>query len=244
MDLSEIRIILCRPEESRNIGAVCRAMANCGMNKLRIVGKKTDYDDKKVKTLAIHSAYIWEQAKFYQNITDATKDCSLAAGTTRRVGKKRKNWLLLPEEFAKKVSSIEKVAIIFGNERTGLTDQELDECTLGITIPSNESFASLNLSHAVQLICYTLFRENNPHFSSYTPVPLDRLDKTVASIGKSLKSIGFFSITGQDEMEAFWRNILSRAALSEGECSYIEKTFSKAAGLASKHKKIKNQEQN
>lgn len=236
MDLSEIRIILCRPEESRNIGSVCRAMANCGMNKLRIVGKKADYDDEKVRVLAIHSAYIWEQAEFYENITQATKDCSLAAGTTRRLGKKRKNWLLLPEEFAQKAMNIENVAIIFGNERTGLTDQELDECTLGITIPTDEAFGSLNLSHAVQLICYTIFRANKPHSPSYTPVSLNRLDKTVSEIGKNLKSIGFFSITGQEEMEGFWRNILSRAALSEGECSYIEKTFCKAAGLASKHK--------
>ena len=126
-----------------------------------------------------------------------------------------------------------KVAIVFGNERTGLTDPEIDECTDGITIPSSDSFASLNLSHAVQIMCYHLFREENKRSAGYTPIPLSRLDQTVTKIGDDLKRIGFFSVTGRPEMEKFWRDILSRAALSEGEAQYLEKTFDKAAGLAS-----------
>ena len=52
-----------------------------------------------------------------------------------------------------------KVAVIFGNERTGLTDEQLDECNLGVTIPSSDNFGSLNLSHAVQIMSYHLFRK-------------------------------------------------------------------------------------
>ncbi|MBR5867169.1 MAG: RNA methyltransferase [Spirochaetaceae bacterium] len=234
MFLSKIRIVLCRPEESRNIGSVCRAMANCGMDCLRIVGRREDYDDEKVRVLAIHAASIWENAEFYDSITEATADCVIAAGTTRRPGKKRKSKLLLPEELAELVSQNQPAAIIFGNERTGLTDEELDECTLGVTIPSDSNFASLNLSHAVQIICYTIFRNATDRSPGYIPVPLERLDKTVDCIGDSLKKIGFFSVTGRPDMERFWRSILSRASLSEGECQYLEKIFDKAAGLASK----------
>ena len=54
MDLTQTYIVLCRPEESRNIGSVCRAMANSGLSKLRIVGRREDYDDEKVRVLAIH----------------------------------------------------------------------------------------------------------------------------------------------------------------------------------------------
>ena len=103
MDLTQTYIVLCRPEESRNIGSVCRAMANSGLSKLRIVGRREDYDDEKVRVLAIHSAYIWEQAEFYESITAATKDCFFVAGTTRRQGKRRKDKLLLPEELAAQV---------------------------------------------------------------------------------------------------------------------------------------------
>lgn len=231
-------IILAHPDESRNIGSVCRAMANADISDLRIVGNKSDYNEEQIRILAIHAAPIWENAKFFGTITAATSDCTIAAGTTRRRGKKRKGKLLLPEEFAEVAyASGGRVAVVFGNERTGLTDEEIDECTLGVTIPSSENFASLNLSHAVQIICYELFRQSKPHYTGYSPLSLGRIDNTVATIADKLQQIGFFKITGRPDMERFWRGILSRAAISESEAQYIEKIFTKAAGLASKNGK-------
>ena len=207
-------------------------MANNGIKNLRIVGKKEDFDEERVRILAIHAAYIWENALFYSSVTEAVQDCFCAAGTTRRKGKKRKGKLLLPEEFVSEISgsSEGKAAIVFGNER--LTDEELEECTIGVTIPSDENFASLNLSHAVQIMCYHLFRAKNAEQKGYTPIPLSRLDKTITTIADDLQQIGFFSVTGRHDMEMFWRMILSRASISEGEAKYIEKVFNKAAGLA------------
>ena len=240
MDLGKICIVLVRPEESRNIGAACRSLANNDIADLRIVGKKSDYDDAAVRTLALHASDIWESARFFSSITEATADCTLSAGTTRRRGKNRKGKLLFPEEFAGKAADIcnaqGTVAAVFGNERTGLTDEELAECTLGVTIPSSERFASLNLSHAVQIICYALFREKHCGIAGYTPLPLSRIDTTVSLIADNLQKIGFFSVTGRRDMEKFWRALLSRAALSEGEAKYMEKIFTKAAGLSSRNK--------
>ncbi|MBQ9624112.1 MAG: RNA methyltransferase [Treponema sp.] len=241
MNLSNVVVILSRPEESRNVGAVCRAMANNSLKTLRIVGKKSDFDEERVRILAIHAASIWENAQFFDSITEAAKDCTIIAGTTRRRGKKRGK-LLLPEEFADtadQISSDGKIAIVFGNERTGLEEEELDECTMGVTIPSSEEFGSLNLSHAVQIISYQIFRKSlegkNKASRGYTPVSLERLGKTVTEIADNLQKIGFFKVTGRPDMEKFWTDILSRAALSESEAQYIEKIFDKAAGLASKH---------
>ncbi len=233
MNLRNIVVVLARPDESRNVGAVCRAMANNGIKTLRIVGKKADYDDERVRILAIHAAGIWENAQFFDSITEAVADCAIAAGTTRRRGKKRNDKLLLPEEFADFASKADdsKIAVVFGNERTGLTDEEVLECTMGVTIPSDPEFASLNLSHAVQIICYHLYRKESSQSAGYTPLTMDRLNKTVSTIADDLQKIGFFKITGRQDMETFWRNVLSRAVLSEGEASYIEKVFNKAAGL-------------
>ncbi len=240
MKLENVVIVLSRPDESRNVGAVCRAMANNGLKTLRIVGKREDFDDERVRILAIHAANIWENAEFFDSITQATKDCVTVAGTTRRRGKKRGHKLLLPNEFASLAADTTensgKVAAVFGNERTGLTDPELLECNLGVTIPSDDGFPSLNLSHAVQIISYHLFIENSGKLSGYTPLTLERLEKTVDVIGSSLRGIGFFSRTTDHEMKRFWRNILSRAALSEGEAQYIEQTFVKAEGLSHKEK--------
>lgn len=242
MNLSNVVIILCRPEESRNVGAVCRAMANNGLKNLRIVGKKQNFDEERVRILAIHAAPIWENAEFFDSITDAAKDCVLCAGTTRRRGKKRGK-LLLPEELSETVSPITqngKIAVVFGNERTGLEEDELDECTMGVTIPSSAEFGSLNLSHAVQIISYHLFRKNLSEGKKISPgsvpVSLERLGKTVNEIADSLQKIGFFKVTGRPDMEKFWTDLLSRAAISESEAAYIEKVFDKAAGLACKSK--------
>ena len=69
MNLGKICIILARPEENRNIGAVCRAMANNGIADLRIVGRQRDYDEEKIRALAIHAFSIWESTHFFHSIT-------------------------------------------------------------------------------------------------------------------------------------------------------------------------------
>lgn len=242
MNLSNIVIVLDHPDESRNIGAACRAMANNNISELRIVGKKDDYDIEHIYVLAIHAGNIFDNARFFNSIKEATSDCSICAGTTRRRGKKRGK-LLLPEEFAdfadKTTDNNAKAAIVFGNERTGLTDSQLDECNLGVTIPSSDDFGSLNLSHAVQIMSYHLFRknlaQNNNVSAGYLPLSLERIDKTVQNITDDLQKIGFFKMPGRQDMENFWRSILSRASLSESEAKYLEKTFSKIAGLSQKN---------
>lgn len=247
MNLSNIVIVLDHPDESRNIGAACRAMANNDISELRIVGKIEDYDIEHIHVLAIHAGAIFDNAHFYTSIREATADCSICAGTTRRRGKKRGK-LLLPEEFAKMASETTgtpdaengaKVAIVFGNERTGLTDPQLDECNLGVTIPSSDNFGSLNLSHAVQILSYHMYRqslvEKKSDYRGYTPLTLERIDHSVQTITDNMQKIGFFKMPGREDMENFWRSILSRANLSEGEAQYLEKAFSKMAGLASKN---------
>ena len=250
MNLSNIVIVLDHPDESRNIGAACRAMANNDISDLRIVGNKEDYDIEHIHVLAIHAGGIFDKAKFYNSITEATKDCAICAGTTRRRGKKRGK-LLLPEEFAEMADGIStgsnneaggKVAVIFGNERTGLTDEQLDQCNLGVTIPSSDNFGSLNLSHAVQIMSYHLFRralqEKKGEYRGYTPLTLERVDRTVQTITDNMQKIGFFKMPGREDMENFWRSVLSRASLSEGEAQYLEKIFDKMSGLATKNSSL------
>lgn len=233
-------------------------MANNDIVDLRIVGKKEDYDENQVLTLAHaeQAVEIWKNAGFFESLKEASQDCAVVAGTTRRRGKKRKDFLMFPEEFAENVSRIAgvedsgdgvpdsgagsaKIAVVFGNERTGLSDEELCDCTVGINIPSSENFGSLNLSHAVQVMCYTLFRKFSKYTEGYVPVASKRLDKTVCCIADSLQKIGFFKVTGREDMEIFWRGILSRASLSEGEAQYLEKIFTKASGLAQKNQNNK-----
>ncbi len=227
-------VVLCRPEESRNVGSVCRAMKNMGFSDLRIVGKKEDFDEVQVKTLALGAFDIWEKASFFppdvSGLEAAVSDCSVAAGTTRRKGKRRKAFGLTPEQFSSNIkasASGAKVAVVFGNERTGLTDEELDVCSLSVSIPTSPDFGSLNLSHAVQVILYVLSRDFDSVPRGYEPVPLSRLKTAVAGMAEDIKRIGLYKYAGGEDNARFLEEIFARAVLSEKELRRLEKLFHK-----------------
>jgi tRNA/rRNA methyltransferase len=226
-------IVLCKPEESRNIGSVCRAMKTMSCYELRIVGNKQRYSDSQVRTLSVHAADIWDSAVFYEPTTDGLKeaiaDCTVSAGTTRRMGQKRKSWGMTPEQFAAnaKSSNSGKLALVFGNERTGLTDEELNCCSVAVNIPSNDEFPSLNLSHAVQIMTYTLYRAFDGHPRGYEPIIQSRLSELVYSISGHIERIGLFPTAGKDNNSRFLEGILARAAMSEGEAQRLEQLFKK-----------------
>ena len=140
-----IAVILCRPEISRNIGAVCRSMANNNCSDLRIIGNKKDYDEEEILRLAIHAGTIWQQARFFEpsimGLKASVADCCIVAGTTRRIGEKRKSWGMTPEDFASfSFNTAEGLTgLVFGNERTGLTDEELNVCSVAINMPCKSS---------------------------------------------------------------------------------------------------------
>jgi len=159
----EVVIVLCRVQTAANVGAVCRVMANCNLASLRIVQDANIYNETEVLTLALHARNIWDQAKFFsptiEGLKDATSDCNAVFATTRRVGAKRKHSGFSPEEFVNFAISenYERIALVFGNERTGLTDEEVAICSHSINIPASPAYPSYNISHAVLILAYTLF---------------------------------------------------------------------------------------
>lgn len=210
-------------------------MKTMGCYDLRITGEREQYSDEQVRTLAVHAADVWDSAKFFesspQGLLDAVHDCSLVAGTTRRLGQKRKNWGMTPEQFADIANRNTKgrIALVFGNERTGLTDAELDCCSMAVHIPSNPDFPSLNLSHAVQILTYTLFTRNTPRTTGYTPINRERLNRLVDTVGSCTDRIGLFRLAGRSEHNRFMESVFARAALSEGEAKRLEKLFHRIA---------------
>ncbi|WP_024469004.1 RNA methyltransferase [Treponema pedis] len=230
-------IILCRPETSMNIGAVCRVMANTGLSELRITGNKTDYNETEVLKLALQADYIWKKTKFFPPTADGLKeagaDCSALAGTTRRTGQKRKTRGITPEELC---GNIEKfygtsLGIVFGNERTGLTDEELNQCTFAINIPAEKNFGSYNLSHAVLILAYSLYSSQKNYRRTEIPVEqksnLKKIRETSKKICSYLTDLGMFKTGGKNENEAFFTKLLSSAGASEFDTEHLEGIFKK-----------------
>ncbi|MCL2441683.1 MAG: RNA methyltransferase [Treponema sp.] len=243
MILRDIRIILHQVSESGNVGAICRAMKNMGLYELRL-SAPLPLDIEKIKIRAVNAWDIWENARFFDNLADATADCSIIAGTTRRRGQNRKNVSMSPRDLAAWLLQYQKsgdfsggAAIVFGNERTGLEEAELNLCNFASHIPVSEACPSLNLSHAVQLYAYELFlamEQQRPVKGEWTPMNQTEILGLVDSITNNLANIGFYKNPGREDQERFLRDIISRAGLSISEGNYFKEIVSKAAQLGSK----------
>jgi tRNA/rRNA methyltransferase len=229
----EVRIILVRPKESRNVGAACRAAKNMGIPSLSIVMDGL-IDPRAAAALAHHATDVLGNAQVFDDLPRAIGDAVLVAGVTRRRGKRRKYFSIFPEQLAERIAAIREgsVAVLFGNEDTGLTDGELSLCHLAVAIPSSPDFPSLNLSHAVEVVCYEIFRAlEREHLTAFAPIGSKELDSLVTVITRSLKAIGFFKLVGPEQMGVFVKDILGRAGLSVNEARRLAVVFRKIGGL-------------
>ncbi len=129
--LDRVHIVLCRPEGALNVGSVCRAMKSMGLKKLTIVSP-APFDNDEVFQMAIHAREIYENAHVTASLPEALAGTVLSAGITRRRGVRRKWFSVLPEELAEKAASLDSgnIALVFGNEQSGLSDEELKQCNI------------------------------------------------------------------------------------------------------------------
>ncbi|MDR2792800.1 MAG: TrmJ/YjtD family RNA methyltransferase [Treponema sp.] len=232
--LSDIIIILVRPEEAGNVGAVCRAMKNCGISRLRLVNPN-ELHEGTIRARAVHAEDVWHNAERFTSLEGALADCSLIIGTTRRRGHRRKAVTMPPDEAAAFLKDRNgNAALLFGNERTGLEDYELDLCSIASHIPVSADFPSLNLSHAVQIYGYELFKtlsDVQPVVGQWIPMNNDQIGILARSVTNSLESLGFYKQQGREYQERFFRDVFSRAGLSEREGEYMSDIFAKTARL-------------
>ncbi len=235
--LQHIRIVLSRPRDSKNVGAVCRAMKNMGLTRLYIAGYP-ELDREKAAILALHASDVLEGAVETRDLAEAVEGCSFIAGATRRWGKSRKYVYIDPPELCEKLLRFEgrEAALVFGNEISGLSDEEVRRCHIAVTIPSSADFPSLNLSHAVQVIAYEVYQTFRAAAGRrfYTPVSGEKLNSLVEYITDSLSSLGFFKLVTPEEMGRFFRDIFTRASLSGRETDRLKAVFSKIAGIGGK----------
>ncbi|MDR0323431.1 MAG: RNA methyltransferase [Treponema sp.] len=234
MFLKDIRIVLNKVSEPGNTGAVCRAMKNMGFSKLRLVSPES-MDQEKILTRAVHAGDIWENTRVFDNLTDAVADCAIVVGTTRRRGHHRKSISMTPRVLAAWLAEHSgQAAIVFGNERTGLEDYELELCNIASHIPVSDVQPSLNLSHAVQIYIYELFlalETQNPVKGEWQAMNQEEISVLSGSITDTLASLGFYKNPNREEQFRFLRDIISRAGLTEKEGRYFKDIIIKAARL-------------
>ena len=152
MSFSNVHFILFKPQLAENIGACARALKNFNFTKLKLVSPKTSFPNEKILATSVGAKDIIKSSKIYKNFEDAIKNVDCVIATSSRIRKKNYNYLSLSE--LKKIDFKKKIAIVFGPEASGLTNNELSYANYLIKLPTNNNFQSLNLSHCVILFCY------------------------------------------------------------------------------------------
>jgi len=212
-------------------------MKNMGLSELRLVFHNSiipeSFDTEKIMARAVHAFDIWENARVYNNLTEAVADCPVVIGTTRRRGHKRKSISMTPRTLAAWLADNPgPAAVVFGNERTGLEDHELQLCNFASHIPVCEAHPSLNLSHAVQLYAYEFFLalgNRNPVKGEWQAMNQKEISSVVESITDIFANLGFYKYPGRDIQERFFHDFISRAGLTEREGRYFIDIIKKAA---------------
>ena len=157
--LSHVRIVMVNTTLPANIGSALRAMKTMGLSKLVLVAPKT-YPHSDIDALAAGATDLIEQIEIVETLADAIKDCHLVFGTSAR--SRTIPWPLLDARPAaeKSISAVvndqQDVAVVFGREDRGLTNEELAMANYHVTIPVNTDYGVLNVAQAIQVICYEM----------------------------------------------------------------------------------------
>ncbi|MGI9223868.1 MAG: RNA methyltransferase [Woeseiaceae bacterium] len=165
-----IRIVLVGTTHPGNIGAVARAMKNMGLEDLALVNPRY-FPDKEATARASGAEDLLDNATVTESLPDAIADCVYVAGASAR--SRAINWPCLePRACATKLLEERAngpVAAVFGPEKSGLSNEDLDHCDTLVTIPTNPDFSSLNLAMAVQVLTYELRAAESEPPAGYAP---------------------------------------------------------------------------
>lgn len=183
MNLDQVEIVLVAPSHGGNVGGAARAMKNMGLARLSLV-TPAPYDTAEAVARAVGAEDVLRAATVHDSLDAAVQNAALVIGTSAR--RRRIAWpVLTPREAASRLlaeSAGHRVALVFGRERTGLTNDELDRCHALVTIPTNPEFSSLNLAAAVQIMVYEIFQAASAFEHADLTVEADHVPASQAEV--------------------------------------------------------------
>ena len=153
-------IILVRPQLPENIGMTARAMDNFGLSRLYLVNPRDEWPNNKAEKSAKHAEGIIKSVKIFSNLEEATSQFNLVIATTNRQRFLTKKKFHNFNKLIKKFNDFKKIAILFGPENSGLSNEDLRLANVIYTIKTAKLNKSLNLSHAVSVISQEIFSQN------------------------------------------------------------------------------------
>jgi tRNA/rRNA methyltransferase len=220
-------IILVRPQLGENIGMAARAMLNCGLSALRLVAPRDGWPNPKAVRAASGADVVLDKAKVFESVDEAVADLEHVVATTAR-NRELTQRIVTPRHAAAEmrgwIADAKKVGILFGPERTGLTNDDMVQADTALSIPLNPQFSSLNIAQAVLLVAYewAAAGEDGPveRMSDHStrPATKDELQNLFAHLERALDQSGFLRNKAmRPAMVHNLRAFLQRAAMTEQE---------------------------
>jgi len=224
--LKNISIVLYQPKYAGNVGSVARAAKNMGVGKIVVVGK-ADLDRAQMQQLSTHlAADVLERILYLDSLEEALGGFNYIVGTTARRGKAR-GPCLSPRAAAQDIAGLaqkNKIALLFGPEDTGLANNHLRLCHSVVSIPTAREFTSLNLSHAVMILCYEIFLVQAAADVENTAPKLAlsaELEGMYGQMKSLLSQIGFLNPENPEYWMLEVRRFFSRRTLTAREVKII-----------------------
>ena len=231
-----IRIVLVGISHPGNIGSAARAMKTMGLAELRLVAP-VRFPATEATVMAAGADDVVERARVYPDVRSAVADCGLVVGTTSRT--RHLPWRVVePREAAREIAAAPAssgVAILFGAERAGLSNEDLEQCQVLLSIPTGSSYASLNVAMAVQVVAYEvlLARRESALGAAAAGIPLAsalEMERFYEHLDQVLDEIGFRDRTGEGHLMARLRRLFNRTVLDENEVHILRGILTSVQG--------------
>jgi len=243
--LDRIRIVMVNTSHPGNIGAAARAMKNMGLRRLVLVDPATGLGDEAYRRSA-GAEDILADAAVVSTLAEALVGCTWVAGTSARL--RSVQWPLhLPREcadLAREKSAQGDVAIVFGRERIGLTNEELELCNALVHIPTDPDYSSLNVAAAVQVLCYELrlahldnaqaVASNSKKHRDDVPADSKLMQGMYQHLYQTLEDIKFFGTNNPEIVMRRLKGLFNRAQTTVHEVAILRGVFSAAQGKKAK----------
>jgi len=227
-NFSNLKVILVEPNGPLNVGSVARLCSNFEVEELRIVSPKCDIFSLEAKKMALKGQKYLDHCKIFDNLENAIFDCDLVIASCGRIDVSKDSFFESSEDIVSWILSFEKInnlAMIFGREDRGLTNNELLLANKTFNIPTSKNNPSLNLSHAVSIVLYELNKSSKRNFNKELEVfnlaSSKQINDSFVEIEEMLLGIGYLlKHTSRAKISKF-KSYISRANTSVHEINVL-----------------------
>ncbi len=215
-----ISIILIEPETSGNVGAIARSMGNFGVKNLILINPKCKIDSD-ARCRAKNANHILDKIKI--RTERVLKNFDFIIGSTAKLGKDYNipRSPLTPAQLAETLKKVKnkKIAIILGRESLGLNNKEIQMCDFIVSIPTSKKYRTMNISHALTIILYEIFKEKNTEelIKPFTPMSAKEKHRILELLDIAMKKMSFETEEKRKTQRKVWKRMITKSFMTRRE---------------------------